>query len=56
MSYVTCTPTGRVLIFRGVEYQQRECLQGPYPANLWLTYRGKRYRPASIRSQLNWLG
>lgn len=48
MAYMTCAPTGVELNWRGLRYQQRECISGPYPANLWLTYRGIKYRPARL--------
>lgn len=43
--------TGHVLTYRGREYYQMRYVQALYPANLWLTYRGLRYRPAAL--QLN---
>ena len=49
---MTCTPTGKTLLWRGVEYLQKECITGPFPANLWLTYRGKKYRPSARKDQL----
>lgn len=48
MAYATCTETGITLMWRGLPYPQRECTCGPYPANLWLTYRGIKYRPAAL--------
>ena len=48
MAYMTCTPTGIELMWRGLRYQQRDCVPGPFPANLWLTYRGIKYRPAHL--------
>lgn len=56
MAYMTCTPTGRTLLWRGIEYKQRECKRGPYPATLQLVYRGIKYRPAAEKDQLKWLG
>ena len=56
MTYTTCAPTGRHLLWRGIEYEQIECKQGPFPASLWLVYRGIKYRPAAQRDQLSWLG
>lgn len=43
--------TGKVLKYRGKEYYQMRYVQALYPANMWLTYRGLRYRPAAL--QLN---
>ena len=48
MAYKTCVRTGVELMWRGLPYLQMECASGPYPANLWLTYRGIRYRPAAL--------
>lgn len=56
MAFMTCTPTGKTLTWRGLRYAQRLCIAGPYPANLWLTYRGKKYRPAARKDQLKRLG
>jgi len=56
MAYMTCTPTGKTLLWRGIEYEQRECKRGPYPATLQLIYRGIKYRPAAAEDQLSWLG
>lgn len=42
-------PTGHVLTYRGQEYYQMRYVQTVYPANLWLTYRGLRYRPAKLQ-------
>ena len=43
------TPTETVLTYRGNKYQQWTYKRGEYPANLWLTYRTVRYRPASLK-------
>ena len=43
--------TGTVLTYRGKEYFQKYYKRALYPANMWLTYRGLRYRPAAL--QLN---
>lgn len=40
-------PTGHTLTYRGNKYDQQKWVRGSYPANLWLTYRGLRYRPAA---------
>lgn len=48
MAYMTCAPTGVQLVYRGLSYGQEECISGPFPANLWLTYRGVKYRPAHL--------
>ena len=42
-------PTEHVLMYRGNKYQQWTHKRGEYPANLWLTYRTVRYRPASLK-------
>ena len=42
-------PTEHVLTYRGNKYQQWTHKRGEYPANLWLTYRTVRYRPASLK-------
>jgi len=42
-------PTEHVLTYRGNKYQQLTYKRGEYPANLWLTYRTVRYRPASLK-------
>lgn len=47
MAYMTCVPTGRTLMWRGIPYPQKQCMQGPFPATLYLTYRGREYRPAT---------
>lgn len=43
--------TGNILTYRGQEYFQMRYVRAQYPANMWLTYRGLRYRPAAL--QLN---
>lgn len=48
MRVISKGPTGVQLVWRGVAYAQQIWVQGQYPANLWLTYRGLRYRPAQI--------
>jgi hypothetical protein len=53
MAYMTCTPTGTTLRWRGIDYLQQECVAGPYPATLWLMYRGKKYRPAARKNQVS---
>lgn len=55
MAYMTCASTGKTLLWRGIEYEQRKCKRGPYPATLWLIYRGIKYRPAAAKDQLSWL-
>lgn len=42
-------PTGYVLTYRGNKYDQWTHKRGEYPANMWLTYRNVRYRPASLK-------
>ena len=42
-------PTENVLTYRGNKYQQFTYKRGEYPANMWLTYRTVRYRPASLK-------
>lgn len=42
-------PTERVLTYRGNKYPQWTYKRGDYPANMWLTYRTVRYRPASLK-------
>ena len=42
-------PTGHVLIYRGNKYEQWLYKRGEYPADLWLTYRNVRYRPANLK-------
>ena len=46
---VADAPTEHVLTYRGNKYQQWTYKRGEYPANLWLTYRTVRYRPASFK-------
>ena len=43
--------TGNILTYRGQEYFQMRYVRSLYPAQMWLTYRGTRYRPAQL--QLN---
>ena len=49
--FVKDKPTERVLTYRGNKYQQFTYKRGDYPANMWLTYRTVRYRPASFKYQ-----
>ena len=44
-------PTEHVLTYRGNKYQQWTYKRAEYPANMWLTYRTVRYRPASFKYQ-----
>ena len=42
-------PTGHTLTYRGHEYEQWTHKNAEYPANMWLTYRTIRYRPATFK-------
>jgi len=41
--------TEHVLTYRGNKYQQLTYKRAEYPANMWLTYRTVRYRPANLK-------
>ena len=43
------TETDKVLVYRGNYYRQQITKPSEYPANMWLTYRTVRYRPASFK-------